>query len=127
MRIKSTATATVFALATATAPTLVQGLDLSFLGQAPLRYFNDADLKLMSDAADQALETTKDGEPVDWSNEQTGSSGTITPVRSFSWRGDDCRRLNVVNRSAEAAGGRSEAEYDFCNVEGTWKILDIGT
>ena len=125
MRIKSTATATVFALATAAAPALVQGLDLSFLGPAPLRYFNDADLKLMSDAADQALETAKDEEPVDWRNEQTGNSGTITPVRSFNWQENDCRRLEVVNLSAGAAGGRSDAEYDFCKVEGAWKILDI--
>ncbi len=125
MRIKRTLTATLFALSAFAAPALVQALDLTFLDQAPIRFFNDADLKMMSDAADQALDNSADGEAVSWSNEQTGSSGTLTPVRSFTRDGRDCRRLSVVSLASKATRGSATSNVDFCKVDGTWKILTI--
>ena len=125
MRIKSTATAALFTLATIAAPTLVHGLDLTFLGQAPIRFFNDEDLKLLSDSADKALESAKDGEAVAWRNEETGNSGTLTPTRSFTRDGRDCRRLEVVSLSREATRGSATSGVDFCKIDGTWKILTV--
>ena len=125
MRLQKMATAALLTLAIAGAPFTVQALDLTFLDQAPIRFFNDADLKLMSDAADKALDQAKDGEDVSWSNDQTGSSGTITPVRSFARQGKDCRRLRVVNLASKATRGGANSNVDFCNVDGTWKILTI--
>jgi surface antigen len=125
MRIKSTVTAIVFALGAAGAPALVQGLDLTFLDQAPIRFFNDADLSLLSDAADQALDKAEEGEEVAWSNDQTGSSGTVTPVRDFTRDGKNCRRLQVVSMARKATRGSASSQVDFCKVDGTWKILTI--
>jgi surface antigen len=125
MRIKRTVSATLFAISAAASSTLVHGLDLAFLDQAPLRFFNDADLKLLSDSADKALDSAKDGETVAWDNEQTGSSGTVTPTRSFTQEGHDCRRLKVVNRAAKATRGSATSSLDFCRVDGAWKILSV--
>lgn len=125
MRFKNIATAALLAFAAAGAPFAVQALDLTFLDQAPIRFFNDEDTKLMSDTTDKALDEAKDGEEVRWSNDQTGSSGTITPVRSFTRQGKDCRRLRVVNLASKATRGSATSNVDFCKVEGTWKILTI--
>lgn len=125
MRIKSTFAAALFALSTIAAPALVHGLDLTFLDQAPIRFFNDADLKLLSESADKALDDAKDGEAVAWSNEQTGNSGTLTPTRSFTRDGRDCRRLEVVSMARKATRGSATSRVDFCKVEGAWKILTI--
>ncbi|MCG6862526.1 MAG: hypothetical protein LJE70_14795 [Chromatiaceae bacterium] len=125
MRLKNLVKAAVLVFSAAAAPLPVKGLDLSFLGQAPLRFFNDVDLKLMSDASDQALDKAKDGEAVDWSNDTTGNSGTITPIRDFTRQGNECRRLEVVNRAAKATRGGASTQVDFCNVDGSWKILSV--
>jgi len=125
MRLRNTVTAVLVAVVAATASVAVQALDLSFMDQAPIRFFNDADMKLMSDAADKALAEAKDGEEVQWSNDQTGSSGTITPVRSFTRQAKDCRRLKVVNLARQATRGSATSNLDFCNVDGTWKILTM--
>lgn len=125
MRFKNIATAALLAFAAAGAPVAVQALDLTFLDQAPIRFFNDEDLKLLSDAADKALDEAKDGEDVSWSNDQTGSSGTITPVRSFTRQGKDCRRLSVVSLARQATRGSATSNVDFCEVDGTWRILTI--
>ena len=125
MRIKSTVTAALFALSAIAAPTLVHGLDLTFLDQAPIRFFDDADLKLLSESADTALDNAKDGEAVAWSNEQSGNSGTLTPIRSFTRDGRDCRRLDVVSLARRATRGSATSRVDLCKVDGTWKILTI--
>lgn len=125
MSIKNKVTTALFALSVAMAPSLVQGLDLSFLGQAPLRFFNEEDLRLMGEATDQALDGADDGEEIAWSNEQTGSSGTITPIRSFTRQDNDCRRVEIVNRAKQATRGAASTRVDFCNAEGTWKVLSI--
>lgn len=125
MRIKSNVTAALFALSAFAVPTLVNGLDLTFLDQAPIRFFDDADLKLLSDSADKALGSTDDGEAVAWSNEKTGNSGTLTPIRSFTRDGKECRRLEVVSLARKATRGSATSRVDFCKVDGKWKILSI--
>jgi surface antigen len=125
MHIKNTVMAAIYAFATISAPTLVHGLDLAFLDQAPIRFFNDADLKLLSDSADKALDSAKDGETVAWNNEKTGNSGTLTPTRSFTRDGRDCRQLEVVNLAKEATRGSATSRMDFCKIDGVWKILSV--
>lgn len=125
MRFKNIVTTALLTFATAGAPFAVQALDLTFLDQAPIRFFNDEDMKLMSNASDKALDEANDGEEVRWSNDQTGNSGAITPVRSFARQGQDCRRLRVVNLASKATRGSATSNVDFCKVDGTWKILTI--
>jgi surface antigen len=125
MRIRNRVTAAFFAVSAASAPALVQGLNLTFLDQAPMRFFNEEDLKLLSDASDQALDEATDGESVDWSNESTGNSGSLTPVNSFTRQGKDCRRLEVISQATKATRGSARTLVDFCKVGGAWKILTI--
>ena len=125
MRIKNTVTATLLALSAALAPPLARGMDLSFLGQAPLRFFSDQDLRLMGDAMDQALNDAEDGESISWSNEQTGNSGTIKPLRGFSHQGLDCRRVEIINRAKKATRGDATSRVDYCKADETWRVLSV--
>jgi len=125
MCFKRTVTAALFSISALASPTLVHGLDISFLDQAPLRFFSDADLKLLSESVDKALDNAKDGEAVAWTNEQTGSSGTVTATRSFTREGHNCRRLEIANKAAKATRGSATSNLDFCKVDGTWKILTV--
>jgi len=126
MRTKSTVvTAALCVLSAIATPKMVYGLDLSFLDQAPIRFFNETDLKLMSASADKALDEGKDGKPVPWSNDQTGNSGVMTPTRSFTRDGTECRQLEIVSLAREATRGNATSRVDFCKVGGTWKILAV--
>lgn len=98
-------------------------LNLTFLDQAPIRFFNETDIERMSNAADKALDETTDGEAVQWKNDKTGNSGTITPVRSYSRQGQDCRRLRIESQARLATRGSATSNVDLCKVEGAWKIL----
>lgn len=125
MRIGRRFLAACIVFAAIGAPALVHGFDLRFLDQAPLRFFNDADLALMGEAAQRALQQGADGEGIDWSNEETGNSGRLTPVHSFEREGLACRRLEVTSTARQATGGSATSRVDFCKVDDTWRILTV--
>lgn len=121
---KKVATAALLAL-TFALPTLVQGLDLGFLDQAPIRFFNAADMDMMEAAADEVLDSAADGEGRDWRNDQSGNSGSVKAIRSFTKDGNDCRRVEVVNNAAKATKGSNRSQLDLCKIESTWKIVGL--
>jgi surface antigen len=83
--------------------------------------FSDEDQRLMMARIDTALKAATDGEPLDWKNERTGASGTVTPLNRLTWDGLDCRRLKVVNRYRTMSG---EGVYRFCEKpKGQWKLV----
>ncbi len=125
MHIRSRFLAVCIAVAAIGAPALVHGFDLRFLDQAPLRFFNDADLELMGKAAQRALHQAADGEGIDWNNEATGNSGRLTPLHSFERDGLACRRLEVTSTARQATGGSATSRLDFCKVDDTWRILTV--
>lgn len=119
MRLK---TRSLFGLAAA-APSLALALDLAFLNQAPIRYMSDADVKLMETAVTEVLDQAADGGRSDWQNEETGHSGSVTAVRSFSDNGMSCRTIQIDNRVPQATQGGGSSTHDLCKVGGEWKIL----
>lgn len=91
---------------------------LGFMSKGPMAKFNEADMKLLNAALDQARNAKEPGTPVAWANEKTGSSGEVTPVRLFDEGGRPCRDLKVVNRhkQLEASG-----VYTMCQQkDGRW-------
>jgi surface antigen len=108
-----------------TAPGLVNGFDLSFLDQAPLRFLTEADTRLLEATIGDVLAHAADGEGRSWTGAESGNSGTVTAVKSFVKNGLRCRRIEVVTsaRKATMGGGRSQA--DLCDIDGEWKILRL--
>lgn len=90
------------------------------LGGAPLSRMTDKDIALYSAALRKALDEGKNGETHEWSNPETGASGTIQPTRDFA-RGDSkCRDVFTDTR---AKGRREKGTWPFCQeADGSWQI-----
>ena len=79
----------------------------------------DTDVALAAAAMQSALETRRNGEPVRWTNDETGNRGAITPQRTFvTDRGVFCR----VYLEEITVGGDSDAvENTACRADdGNW-------
>jgi len=92
----------------------------AFLGKSVGDSLDRADLAYAERSSQQALETARSGQPVSWSNPDSGNSGTITPTRTYQNAGQFCREytqtINVGGRN-ETATGRACRQSD-----GTWQI-----
>lgn len=88
----------------------------SFMADAPITRFNAQDKAMYKAAIDQALAGDGQGPPVDWKNDNTGSSGSVT---ARATERPDCRMLALTTRHA---GLRNEAEHRICKVGDKWKI-----
>ncbi len=87
---------------------------------SPFSAFNEEDMSLFVAARDEALEKREDGSTVSWSNPDTDSSGSVTPIETRRGGGDLCRLLQFVNR---VDGRTGESRFWFCRQpDGTWKI-----
>lgn len=98
-------------------------VDLSFLDQAPLRFLSSADTDLLDQTVELVLNEAKDGESRTWQGKESGSSGTVTAVRSFEEKGQSCRRISILILTRQATKGKGQSLVDFCDIEGDWKIL----
>lgn len=115
---------TMVLLAAAWAP-LLPAMDLSFMGQAPMRYLSPADMQLMTETIDAALEEAADGESRRWDNAESKASGTVTVQRSFEHDGMPCRRLEIASQVPQASHGGHRYLADMCRVGEDWKILAL--
>mgnify|MGYP001585241572 CR=1 FL=1 len=96
-----------------------QASGLGFMARGPMARFNNADMKLLNDAIEQARSAKDIGTAVEWANDKTGSSGSVTPVREFEERGLTCRDLRVVNRHRQL---ESSGVFAMCQrKDGTWQ------
>ena len=87
----------------------------------PVAKFSKEDSALMMARVNQALKAEKDGETLDWKNEATPASGSVTPLARFSADGLTCRRLRIVNVYAEL---KAQGVYRFCEKPaGKWKLV----
>ena len=59
---------------------------------------------MMMARVDQALKAEKDGETLEWKNDATPASGSVTPLARFTSNGLSCRRLRIVNAYGEQQG-----------------------
>ncbi|MDR5740920.1 RT0821/Lpp0805 family surface protein [Caballeronia sp. LZ016] len=98
--------------------------NLNFLKDTPISYMKPPDRQALNRAAQQALESNKDGETTKWSNEGTGNpvhiDGTVTPRDTTSNGGDRCRQVTLV---AVAKGQTQTWTPTACkSASGEWRI-----
>jgi len=94
----------------------------AFAGNAIGKSLDKADAAYANQAAQRALETSPPGQPLPWSNPQSGNSGTITPQAPYqNPDGSYCREYTqtiVVGGQQQQAYGKACRQPD-----GSWKII----
>jgi surface antigen len=95
--------------------------DLLFLKNSPASKFSSADFKLLRGNIEQALAGPADGPALEWKNDKTGASGTVTPAgvdQAAAPR--QCRKLRVANAYKLM---KDEGVYTFCrSATGKWAL-----
>jgi hypothetical protein len=94
---------------------------LGFLKNSPLYYFNQADMKLMNEAARAVLDAPEANGQREWKNPKTGHSGKVESLGNFrSADGETCRKLKLWN---QAKGIESESVFPVCKTgNGDWQL-----
>ena len=96
-------------------------INLNFLRNAPISRFNQQDIQLLQEAFLKAMDSGADGTTVEWANDRTGASGTITPTERFQRGGAECRTARFTTRFRALTGG---GEFSFCkNSKGDWLLV----
>ena len=92
----------------------------AFLGKSIGDSLDRADLAYADRTSQQALETARTGQPMSWSNPDSGNSGTITPTNTYQNAGQPCREytqtINIGGRQEQAHGRACRG------ADGTWRI-----
>ena len=97
----------------------VSGYDT--FNKMPASSFSKEDTALMMARVDQALKAEKDGETLEWKNDATPASGSVTPLARFTSDGLACRRLRIVN---VYGSNKAQGVYKFCEKPaGKWKLI----
>ena len=103
-----------------TAALPAHAINMRFLAETPYAQFSPADKKTMKANVERALDETADGATLDWRNEASGASGSITPQRSFERDGRKCRELRIQNTFRTRRG---DGLHTFCqDPAGTWQL-----
>ncbi|PIR31868.1 MAG: hypothetical protein COV36_06500 [Alphaproteobacteria bacterium CG11_big_fil_rev_8_21_14_0_20_44_7] len=93
------------------------------LGNSVGASLDRADMAYYNNTSQAALENNRTGVPSNWSNPDSGNSGTITPTRTYEVSGGEyCREYSqTIN-----VGGKSERAYGTAcrQSDGTWKIVE---
>jgi surface antigen len=94
--------------------------NLKWLRNSAAINLTEEDWRLAKEAADKALNEATDGTTVSWENEDTGASGSSTPLKSGKKDGMRCRYLKLIS---VARGISGEMIFLFCKHEdGIWRI-----
>ena len=97
----------------------VSGYDT--FNKTPMARFSKDDTALMMARVNQALKAEKDGETLEWKNDATPASGSVTPLARFTSDGLSCRRLRIVN---VYDNNKAQGVYRFCEKPaGKWKLV----
>ena len=78
--------------------------------------------KMHANSAYQKAQYAPIGEPIRWSNPNTGNSGSVTPVREGNhYSGAYCREYNTT----VSIGGRTESAHGTAcrQPDGSWKMI----
>ena len=98
-----------------------QATDLLFLKNSPASKFNAADFKLMRASIEQALAGPPEGPALEWKNDKSGASGSVTPSGvDEAAAPKKCRKLRVANAYKLM---KDEGVYTFCmGSTGKWAL-----
>ncbi|MDP1791461.1 MAG: RT0821/Lpp0805 family surface protein [Methylibium sp.] len=87
----------------------------------PISRFGADDYALMKARVDQAIKAETAGGTLEWKNDKSGASGSVTPLDRLEWQGMACRRLQITNVYGHTTG---KGVYRFCQQKsGAWKLV----
>lgn len=103
------------------AATAIGALAGAWAGNQIGQSLDNADKAAMRQSAQYSLEATKTGHTSNWSNPDSGNSGSITPTKTYqASSGEYCREYQ---QTVTVAGKTEEAYGTACRQpDGTWKI-----
>lgn len=81
------------------------------LRTAPIAWFNDKDIEMMTETFNKAMESNADGQSSEWRNDQTGHHGSITPLSTSRKDPVTCRRVRIENH---AGSNNAVTRLNFC-------------
>lgn len=95
----------------------------AYLGSEVGKSLDKADELYAQQAAADALENAPTGATSNWTNPDSGNSGTITPVRTYQTaQGQYCREYQ---QTVTVAGQTQQAYGTACREpDGTWRIVN---
>jgi len=86
----------------------------------PAKSFTDEDWTLFNGAAQEALNTAKDGSSKKWKNNKTGNSGTFKLISTPSVEGQQCRVVNISIATPKPE--TAESTLTLCkDKDGAWR------
>ena len=94
----------------------------AFVGREVGRSLSRADQAAANHAQTQA-QTAPVGQPISWSNPESGNSGTVTPTRDGKdASGNQCREY----RTTVTVGGKQEEAYGTAcrQPDGSWRVVN---
>ena len=93
----------------------------AYLGNQVGQSLDNADQAAMKQSTQYSLEATKVGHTSNWSNPDSGNSGSVTPTKTYQApSGDYCREY----QQTVTVGGKTEEAYGTAcrKPDGTWKV-----
>lgn len=99
----------------------VYAFNLSFMDYSPAYYFTKSDWAISQNTAEKALNSARDNAKIAWNNPETNAHGYVIPYNTTMQNGRKCRKLKIFS---EAHGYTGESVYQFCKINGDWKIAN---
>ncbi len=94
----------------------------NWLENSPAEAFTDSDWAMLKQTARATLEHGEDGNTATWVNQDTGHSGSITPLSTFDNNGMLCRKAKFFNSADKMTGS---SIFRLCKQEdGKWKVTN---
>jgi surface antigen len=93
----------------------------AYLGNQVGQSLDNADQAAMKQSTQYSLEATKAGHTSNWSNPDSGNSGSVTPTKTYQApSGDYCREY----QQTVTVGGKTEEAYGTAcrKPDGSWKV-----
>ena len=93
----------------------------AWIGKEVGSSLDNADKAAMRQSSQYALEATKAGHTSNWSNPDSGNSGTVTPTKTYQTaQGGYCREY----QQTITVGGKTQEAYGTAcrQPDGTWKV-----
>lgn len=75
-----------------------------FLEGTAISSFNETDMAFFQKAVASSLTNRSDGNPIEWSNTDTGAAGSVVAVESKQIDSKPCRLVRIQNRTASIEG-----------------------
>lgn len=94
--------------------------NLRWLEDTPAQHFTDEDWRQLQHTVEQVLENGQKGDRLNWSNPETGHSGSVSHMGPVDKDGRSCIRLGIHNETDRLSGS---SVASFCKQDdGSWKM-----